>query len=212
MLHLFVKFSAGHSLSTVVIMEKDNSTKRCKDGGRGGGFGLPLSAGSSMVGEARPREGMLGNRTEPGKAIQGCSALCRPVERERAIGMLPRCQEARDIQRMKGQKAPEYNLQPTVESLNIGNDVDLKQHQSFRTGSFSETNRDIEATRRHRRAPQNWGTGHKTTLKPEILQQLKVCIEIAAFGSEPPGNLHTWKSRLFSKLLWNEQIWKVNNR
>lgn len=98
-----------------------------------------------MVGEARPREGMLGNRTEPGKAIQGCSALCRPAERERATGTLPRCREARDIQRTKGEKAPEDNLQV----LNIRSDVDLKQHRGFGTGRCSERNRDTEATPRH---------------------------------------------------------------
>lgn len=99
-----------------------------RSGGERGGFGLPLSAGSSMVGEARPREGMLGNRTEPGKAIQGCSALCRPAERERATGTLPRRQEARDVRRTKGEKASEYDLQV----LNIGSDVDLKQPSRFR--------------------------------------------------------------------------------
>lgn len=122
-----------------------------------------------MVGEARPREGMLGNRTEPGKAIQGCSALCRPAERERATGTLPRCREAQDIQHTKGEKALEYNLQV----LNIGSDVNLKQHRGFGTGWCSERNRDTEATPRHGRAPQNRGTGHKTALKPEILHQLK---------------------------------------
>lgn len=77
-----------------------------------------------MVGEARPREGMLGTRTEPGKAIQGCSALCRPVERERVTGTLPRCQGAWDIQCMKGEKVPQCHLQV----LNAGSEVGLQQH------------------------------------------------------------------------------------
>lgn len=186
-----------------MLGKKTTLQKGAKTGGERGGFGLPLSAGSSMVGEARPREGMLGNRTEPGKAIQGCSALCRPAERERATGTLPRCQEARDIQRTKGEKAPEYSLQV----LNIGSGVDLKQLRGFRTRWCSERNCGTEATPRHEYAPQNWGTSHKTALKPEILHQLK----IAGFASEPPGNLHAWKSRLFSELFWNQQFWKIND-
>ena len=90
---------------------------------------------------------------------------------------------------MKGERAPEYDLQ----GLNIGSGVDLKQHRGFGTGWCSEGNRGTEVTPRHGRAPQNQGTGHKTALKSEMLHQPK----IAGFDSEPPGNGHTWKSRLF---------------
>lgn len=106
-----------------MLGKKGNSTKRCKVSGEKGGFGLPLSAGSSMVGEARPREGMLGARTEPGRAIQGCSALCRPVERQRATGVLPRCRRAWDTQHVAGEEAPQHSLHVP----NMGSIGDLRR-------------------------------------------------------------------------------------
>lgn len=129
-----------------------------------------------MVGEARPREGMLGARTEPGRAIQGCSALCRPVERQRATGVLPRCCRAWDTQHVAGEEAPQHSLHVP----NMGSIGDLRRFCG--PGGAPGETVGTEATPRHRCTTE--------ALATRLLPKQKYYTDPKLL-SLTPGNLHT---------------------
>lgn len=133
-----------------------------------------------MVGEARPREGMLGAHTEPGRAIQGCSALCRPVERQRATAALPRCRRAWDTQDMTGEEVPQHSLHIP----NVGSTGDL-----MRFCGPGGAPREIVAPRQLQDTDV-----HPVTEAPamKLLPNQKYYIDPKLLGLTP-GNLHTWK-------------------
>lgn len=133
-----------------------------------------------MVGETRPREGMLGARTEPGRAIQGCSALCRPVERQRVIAALPRCRRAQDTQDMTGEEAPQHNLHV----LNAGSTSDLTRF----CGPGSAPRETVALSQLQ-----------DTDVHPVTEASAMRLLPNQKYSTDPkslaltPGNLHTWK-------------------
>lgn len=93
MLHLFVKFSASLSLSTVGVKEKDNSTKRCKDWGGEGGIWLTPIGRFLNGGWGETKRGHAG---EPHRAREGNPGLlctlqaCGKRKSDRDVTKVPR--------------------------------------------------------------------------------------------------------------------------